>query len=321
MGFSYQVRKPIPNMKMDKRVAILLCTYNGSKFIRKQLDSITNQTHQNWVIFASDDGSTDGTLEIIHEYQRNYGEDKIVLLRGPNKGFAWNFISALESCGDDFDYYAFSDQDDEWVENKLSHALDYLAQNPQTPSVYCGRTILTDEEGEVIGLSPLFDKTPSFRNALVQSIAGGNTMVLNKQARDIVIETPKWQKIISHDWWVYILITGCGGDVHYDSSPTIKYRQHQENLIGSNLTMIARAQRIKKLMGGHFKRWNDKNLELLKPFQNRLTPENAKILSSFDSNRNANIFSRIRMIFETRLYRQTWCGNIALIAAIFLNKI
>jgi hypothetical protein len=147
---------------------------------------------------------------------------------------------------------------------------------------------------EVIGLSPLFDKTPSFRNALVQSIAGGNTMVLNKQARDIVIETPKWQEIISHDWWVYILITGCGGDVHYDSSPTIKYRQHQENLIGSNLSMFARAQRIKKLMGGHFKRWNDKNLELLKPFQNRLTPENAKILSSFDSNRNANIFLESR---------------------------
>lgn len=137
-------------MKMDKRVAILLCTYNGSKFIRKQLDSITNQTHQNWVIFASDDGSTDGTLEIIHEYQRNYGEDKIVLLRGPNKGFARNFISALENCGDDFDYYAFSDQDDEWVENKLSHALDYLAQNPQTPSVYCGRTILTDEKGKLL---------------------------------------------------------------------------------------------------------------------------------------------------------------------------
>jgi glycosyltransferase involved in cell wall biosynthesis len=67
-------------MKIDKRVAILLCTYNGCKFIRKQLDSITHQTHQNWVIFVSDDGSTDGTLDIIHEYQQNYGEDKIVLL-------------------------------------------------------------------------------------------------------------------------------------------------------------------------------------------------------------------------------------------------
>jgi hypothetical protein len=56
-------------------------------------------------------------------------------------------LSLRLSCGDDFDYYAFSDQDDEWVENKLSHALNYLAHNPQTPSVYCGRTILTDEEG------------------------------------------------------------------------------------------------------------------------------------------------------------------------------
>lgn len=303
------------------RVAILLCTYNGSKFIREQLDSIIGQTHQNWIIFVSDDGSTDTTLDIIQGYQQNYGEDKIVLLHGPNKGYAWNFITALECCGDDFDYYAFSDQDDEWMKNKLSHALNYLEDSQQKPAVYCGRTLLTNEEGVVIGLSPLFDKKPSFRNALVQSIAGGNTMVLNKLARDIVIETPKWKDIISHDWWVYILITGCGGDVYYDSSPTIKYRQHQENIVGSNLTMFARVQRIKKLMDGHFKLWNDKNLELLKPFKNRLTPENVRILSCFDNKRNASILSRIRIIFDARLYRQTFCGNIALIVAIFFKKI
>lgn len=321
LGFSYPVRKPIPNMKMDKSVAVLLCTYNGSKYIRKQLNSIISQTHQNWVIFASDDGSTDSTVEILQEYQRNYGEDKIVLLHGPGHGFAWNFISALELCGEKFDYYAFSDQDDEWMENKLSLALTQLENVQHQPAVYCGRTLLTDEKGATIGMSPLFDKTPSFRNALVQSIAGGNTMVLNKIARDIVIETPKWHEIISHDWWIYILITGCGGVVFYDPTPTIRYRQHQENIIGSNLTMFARIERIKKLMSGHFRRWNDKNLELLKPFESKLTLENVKILSSFDNKRNANIFSRISMIFEARLYRQTFCGNIALIVAIFFNKI
>lgn len=309
-------------MKMDKRVAILLCTYNGSKFLRKQLDSITNQTYQNWVIFASDDGSTDGTLDIIHEYQQNYGQDKVILLRGPNKGFAWNFISALECCGEGFDYFAFCDQDDEWLEEKLACALHHLAsKNLQLPAVYCGRTILTDAVGQEIGFSPLFNKTPSFRNALVQSIAGGNTMVMNKLARDIVIKTPKWQEIISHDWWVYILITGCGGNVYYDRSPTIKYRQHQENIIGSNLTMLARIQRIKKLMDGHFKHWNDKNIELLMPFRHLLTTENTKVLLSFENRRNSNILNRIKMIFDARLYRQTWCGNIALIAAIVLKKI
>lgn len=320
-GFSYQVRKPISNMKMDKRVAILLCTYNGSKYLRKQLDSITNQTHQSWVIFASDDGSTDDTLDIIKEFQRRYGEDRVVLLHGPGKGFAWNFISALEASGNDFDYYAFSDQDDEWMENKLSHALKLLDNNQHKPVVYCGRTLLINEEGDEIGLSPLFNKTPSFRNALVQSIAGGNTMVLNKQARDIVIETPKWQEIVSHDWWVYILITGCGGEIFYDASPTIKYRQHQENIIGSNLSMLARIQRIKKLMAGHFKCWNDKNIELLKTFTGRLTPENARILASFNSNRNSNILLRVKMIFDAKLYRQTFFGNIALIVAIIFNKI
>ncbi|QMD52187.1 glycosyltransferase family 2 protein [Citrobacter sp. RHB35-C21] len=309
-------------MKKDERVAILLCTYNGIKFLNKQLDSIINQTYQNWVVFVSDDGSTDGTIDIIHEYQQSYGQDKIVLIGGPNKGFAWNFISALEYCGEGFDYFAFCDQDDEWLDEKLTCALNHLTSKAgQVPAVYCGRTILTDAVGREIGLSPLFTKTPSFRNALVQSIAGGNTMVMNKPARDIVINTPKWQEIISHDWWVYLLITGCGGSVYYDRSPTIKYRQHQENIIGSNLTIFARFQRIKKLMGGHFKRWNDKNIELLKPFREQLTTENAKVLRSFENKRNADIFSRIKMIYELRLYRQTLCGNIALIVAIFLNKI
>lgn len=309
-------------MNTTKKVAVLLCTYNGSKYIRQQLDSIINQTYSDWVIFVSDDGSTDNTLDILREYQAVYGCEKIMLIKGPGKGFAWNFISLLEESGPGFDYYAFSDQDDEWMENKLSRAIDFLGnKEPGLAAVHCGRTLLTDECGKTIGLSPLFSKKPSFRNALVQSIAGGNTMVLNRAARNLVINTPKWKPIVSHDWWIYILVSGCGGVVYYDATPTIKYRQHSSNIIGANLSASARFIRIKKLLVGHFREWNDKNLELLYPFKEKLTPENYVIFKSFSDNRNSCFFSRIRMISKTKLYRQTYFGNIALIAAVILNKI
>jgi glycosyltransferase involved in cell wall biosynthesis len=309
-------------MNTDMRVAILLCTYNGSKFLRKQLDSIINQTHPNWVIYVSDDGSTDDTIDILKEYQLKIGSERFSIFRGPNQGFAWNFISLLEKAGDGFDYYAFSDQDDEWLDNKLTHQLTWFNdKDAATPSVHCGRTLLIDETGGEIGFSPLFAKKPSFRNALVQSIAGGNTMMLNSAARNIVVETTKWDEIISHDWWIYILVSGCGGRVFYDPVPTIRYRQHSSNIIGSNLSMTARFQRIQKLMSGHFKSWNDKNLQLLLPFKDNLSAENRKIHSCFVSKRNGNLFARLKMVIETRLYRQTNCGNIALIAAIIFNKI
>lgn len=309
-------------MNTDMRVAILLCTFNGSRFLRKQLDSIINQTHLNWVIYVSDDGSTDDTIDILKEYQGQIGSDRLVIFNGPNQGFAWNFISLLEKSSDGFDYYAFSDQDDEWLDGKLNQQLAWFTGKDTTiPSVHCGRTLLIDEAGEEIGYSPLFNKKPSFRNALVQSIAGGNTMMLNGAARKIIVETKKWDEIISHDWWIYILVTGCGGDVFYDSKPTIRYRQHSSNIIGSNLSMMARFQRIQKLMSGHFKRWNDKNLQLLFPYKTQLTVENQKIFSSFSSKRNGSLYARLKMVLETKLYRQTNCGHIALIAAIIFNKI
>lgn len=309
-------------MTITKKVAILLCTYNGNKFLRQQLDSIFNQLYTNWVLYVSDDGSTDGTQDILLEYQEKYGEDKVAILKGPGKGFAWNFVNLLEQCGSGYSYYAFSDQDDEWMPNKISDAVSFLEQKPtEIPTVHCGRTLLIDENSNPIGLSPLFNKKPSFRNALVQSIAGGNTMVINDKARDLIIKTKKWDDIISHDWWIYILITGCGGGVYYCENPTLRYRQHSLNIIGSNTTMSARFIRIKKLMDGHFKVWNEKNIKLLSSFSSTLTNENAVIFKQFIKARNAGFLSRVRAFAGMKLYRQTGFGNAGLIIAVLLKKL
>jgi len=309
---------------MDKktRTAVLLCSYNGSQYIRQQIDSIINQTETGWTVFVSDDGSTDGTIDILKYYQEKLGSERFVIINGPGKGFAWNFLSLLEKCGDAFDYYAFSDQDDEWMPDKLARSISVLSgYNPDVPSVYCGRTSLVDENGHHLGESPLFSKPPSFKNALIQSIAGGNTMILNRAGRNIINKTPIDVKIISHDWWIYIVITAIGGNIFYDPKPSINYRQHTNNIVGSNLGWLARFKRISGLLDGHFKMWIDSNIYALSKTGVNITPENEFILDNFNEARGSNLFKRLYIFRKIDMYRQTFFGTLGLYVAIILKKL
>ena len=312
-------------MTSHKKIAVLICTFNGSKFLRKQLDSIISQSWQDWEIFASDDGSTDDTLAILKEYQTRLGQNKLHIVKGPGKGFAWNFLSLLDVCGDGFDYYAFSDQDDEWLPDKLARAMAKLADlekdNPDGPALHCGRTMLVNDCDECIGYSPLFQKAPSFRNALIQSIAGGNTMMFNRAARNIINLTPRGHKIISHDWWIYILISGCNGAIIYDEIPTIKYRQHTNNIIGSNLGWRARLRRINGLFDGHFRGWIQSNLDALNAMQLPLSKESRWVLDNFMEARTAGFVTRVMKFNKIKLYRQTVFGTLAFIIAVLFKKI
>ncbi len=309
-------------MIANKKIAVLICTYNGGKFLRQQLESIVAQTYSNWEIFASDDGSTDDTLAILEEYQRQLGEERFHIVKGPGKGFAWNFLSLLNVSGDGFDYYAFSDQDDEWLPEKLSSGLTVLSSlETDGAALHCGRTILVDEKDNCIGYSPLFNKTPSFRNALIQSIAGGNTMMLNHKAKKIVNKTPRYQEIISHDWWIYILITGYGGKVIYDETPTLRYRQHTNNIIGSNLGWKARIRRINALFDGHFQQWVQKNIDVLIEIDVPLLENNQYVLNDFIEARKSGLFKRVCIFSKIKLYRQTFLGTLAFYIAILFKKI
>ena len=189
------------------------------------------------------------------------------------------------------------------------------------PSLYCSRTELINEKGEHIGFSPLFSKPPSFTNALVQSIAGGNTMMFNKAAYELIKKAGSNIQVISHDWWIYQLITGAGGEVFYDHHPEILYRQHTNNIIGANNNFFARLSRIKLLFKGKFREWNDKNVIDLKSAYHLLTPDNQKILDKFEIVRNSRLIIRLKGFLNLKIYRQTTLGNIGLIFAAIFNLI
>ena len=249
----------------DPSVAILLGVFNGERFLEAQLDSLESQTLRHWKLYVSDDGSTDATLDIIHRYQSKWGTDKIQYRAGPQKGFAQNFLSLACDPSIKADYYAFCDQDDVWLPEKLTVAIEHIAResSPGQFYAYGGRTTYTDEKLKPIGLSPLFVFPRTFRNALIQSIAGGNTMVFN-QATKTLLEKVGLVPTPSHDWWLYRLVTDAGGVMYYDPNPYIFYRQHTDSVVGSNKYMHEINRRFCKLISGRYQKWIDINVKSLR---------------------------------------------------------
>ena len=303
-------------------VAILLCTYNGARFLAEQLDSLEDQTHQNWVVFASDDGSTDQTLEILQQYQAKWPAGKLTIHSGPQKGFCQNFLSLACDPNIRADYYAFCDQDDVWLPYKLEVALANIIANQSVdvPYLYCGRTLYVAENLKPCGMSPLFVFPPSFRNALVQSIAGGNTMVFNADAK-LLIEKAGLLNLPSHDWWIYQLISGARGEVFYDHKAYILYRQHEFSLVGGNNSFQAKKERVWMLFQGRFQKWNTQNIAALNQTKHLLVKNHQEILKMFELLRGARIRDRFRLMGVCGLYRQTRRGTLSLYLATLIGKI
>lgn len=304
------------------KVAILLCTLHGQHFLSEQLESIDRQTYPNWELWASDDGSEDDTRQILRRYQEKWEGRRLSVRSGPSEGFVSNFLSLTCTAEIQADFYAFSDQDDIWEDDKLQRAVAWLRSVPKdVPALYCSRTRLVDEQNRDLGLSPLFTRPPAFANALIQNIGGGNTMVFNHAARKLLCQAGQKIDVVSHDSWAYIVVTGCGGKVKYDAYPSLRYRQHGSNLVGTNSTWAARWIRIRMLWQGHLRTWTDRHLVALQGLHSSLTPESRKTLELLTRSRKRALLPRLIGLKKSGIYRQTLLGNLGLLAAAIFKKI
>ncbi len=315
-------KEKIVSFGLGPLVAILMGTKNGGRFLAEQLDSLADQSHQNWFLIASDDGSTDNTVRILKSYQAKWPAGKLIIKEGPKQGFCVNFLSMACDPSISADYYAFCDQDDVWLSNKLTIAINNIEENQEagTSYVYCGRTTYVDEKLKRIGYSPQFSFPRTFRNALIQSIAGGNTMVFNQLAKN-ALEKVGIVQHPSHDWWLYQLITGMGGIVFYDPIPQVLYRQHKDALVGGNASFLAKMERISMVFKGRFRSWSDQNIAILSSAKSLLTHGSQETLELFEKMRHAKLKDRFRLMEVAGLYRQTWRGTISLLLAALLKKI
>lgn len=311
-----------------------MAVFNGASSLGEQLQSLQDQTHRRWHLLASDDGSCDNSLAKIQDFaaetQRiadETGADvKVTSLKGPGQGAAENFMSLLRKLpehGLGGGWIAFSDQDDVWLPDRLSRGLAALKAIDETrPALYCSRSWITDASLSKRRLSASRPRSAGFRNALVQNIVSGNTILLNPAAALLVTQAAaNVQQVVVHDWWVYQLVTGVNGVVVHDDEPTLLYRQHGVNQIGANDTFRARLKRIGQLLRGDFRDWNVINVAALRCSAQAFPPEHRALLDDFAQLPGLRFDQRLRRLARLRLYRQSISSTIALWLAAALNKL
>lgn len=308
--------------KKSPSVAILMCTYNGEDFLEEQLDSIEDQDYKNWTLYVNDDGSKDATLDILKAYQKKWGAKKLLIRKGPRKGFAQNFLQIICDKKINADLYFLGDQDDVWMPHKISRTIKKTSKlSPSATFLYCARTTyVSSDTKKILGQSELFSKPPSFKNALVQSIAGGNTMAFNNKLKDVVVKF-KAAKIISHDWWLYMLNELIGGVTLYDHKSTIFYRQHDGSLIGNNTTLLAKIKRLYMLLKGIYRDYNSCHLDIFNTINISSTKENLYVIDRFSILRDGPLLDRIKILSELGLYRQTWDTHLGLYLGAITHKL
>ncbi|QFU76699.1 glycosyltransferase [Halioglobus maricola] len=305
---------------VKSRLAVLLCTYNGGRYLAEQLNSIVVSDSVAGAIFVSDDGSCDNTPDVLAAFAAE-SMLPVEVRRGPSKGHAANFMSLVTAGDISADYFAYADQDDFWDEDKLDRAIGRLqVVDPALPALYCSRTRTVSAHGVNEGKSPLFARAPSFANAVIQNIAGGNTMVFNRAARELLQRAGEVD-VVSHDWWTYMLVSGAGGSVIYDPQPSLSYRQHAGNSIGANTGLRNRSQRYLGFLSGRNREWNARNLIALNSAAEFFTPENRDVLARFEELRSGGLLRRLKALRHGGFYAQTTTGNLGLLAATLLKKI
>lgn len=307
---------------LKPRVAVLMAVRNGERFLSQQLDSLARQKSVYVDLWISDDGSSDSSVDLIRRVAASWTLGRVELVDGPRRGFAENFRSLIVRPEIEADFCAFCDQDDIWDEDKLAHAIEWLkTQSVERPALYCSRTRIIAANGAIVGQSPRFPRPPGFRNAIVQSIAGGNTMVMNRAARDLVAEASRRTDFVSHDWWCYMIVSGAGGNVYYCAQPRVGYRQHGGNLVGENNTWRARMSRLGFLMQGRFKQWNDRNLSGLAACSDLLTDDARRTLELFMRSRKGRLSARLLSLWRSGAYRQTILGEWGLYLACIVGRL
>lgn len=305
---------------MPPKVQVLLSTYNGAAYLREQVDSLLRHDYPNLHVLIRDDGSTDSTPGLLEEYSAS---QQVRILLSNNIGVVGSFFDLLGRVDADTEYVAFCDQDDVWLPGKVRRAVSLLQEAlPEgTPGLYCSQYTVVDRDLNVLGSGPIAVRGPSFPNALVQNIAPGCSMVLNRPAIDLLAGRLPGAMVPVHDWWCYLVITALG-KVVYDPESFLLYRQHGGNTIGEATGLYQKWSR-------RFRRFLTQSgrgvvtaqaREFERMYGHLLAPEQAAVLRRF-LNCGSAVSSRLRYAVTGPVHRQSRVDDIILKCLIVANRV
>lgn len=280
-----------------------MSTWQGERYIEEQLRSILRQLPADGQVIVRDDGSTDRGVERIEAMR----DARVTVIRGANIGFARSFFALLDAAPDDAQVIMFSDQDDVWLPDKVARAIAQLAPLGDVPALYCSRMRLVDAGLRPLGESPAWPRPPSFRNALTQNIATGCTCAINRAALPLARRHGDLSLVHFHDWWLYLVFSAFG-QVVVDPQPTILYRQHGANAIGTGSGLgrhLATLRFIRRTS------WLDVMYRQVANFRavhgERLAPPDRQLLDRYFDPRRPGM---LRLAFAPVGFRQTFVDEV-----------
>jgi len=326
-----------------KKVNILMCTYNGEKYLREQIDSIIDQTYENISLFIRDDGSNDNTLGIIHEYTDRFPEKVQFLDSEKHLGYPGCFWDILAKCPP-ADYYAFSDQDDIWDVRKIEYAVDKLTdfesnltnkkgidiegekkqqkigKDGNIPLLYIHDSTICDKDGNAIGEHRLssFGEI-NYNNIIFYNIAEGFSMVINNPMRDVLLGGDSFSRTIPHDQWT-IWTAFFRGNIVYDSKLLAKYRRHEDTvtITGGGRTSLIKSWIQNEIFGTWFHSLCTRILYLTEYNKEYMTDKQYNDLRMLAGDNSCGNY--IKRLFYAKRLRPSIGGELALRINFLLGK-
>lgn len=304
---------------IENKILVLMSSYNGEKYIKKQIESIMEQRNiANLVLRIRDDGSKDSTCEIIKDLQRNY-PGKIELIEGENLGYNASFFELINGAKD-FDYYSISDQDDVWLPSKLEVAVKALEKNDaKLPLLYASTSYLVYDDLKPYGQTRNKSREFTIYNTIIQNICPGHTQVFNNALLELIKGDLDFSRVYVYDSWITNVAMLYGKIIFNKSSYTL-YRQHKGNQLGSGTgrigQLLASAKRTETGDGFKYRHQIEYFVE-----------KNKDELSKKGFYREINNFisaqtltRKILYALKGKLYRQKKIETVAFYAAVILGK-
>ena len=301
-------------------ISILMATYNGEKYLGEQIESLFDQTANDFNLWVQDDNSTDSTWEILELYKRRF-PDKINLLRNKtNMGAKDNFLHMMANIKDD--YVMLCDQDDVWLPNKIEVTRAKMKElekvhTKNAPLLVHTDLKVVDKALEVV--SPSYKKSTNrnynrmeYRHVVTMNNVSGCTVMYNGALAEYLTKIPSF--CVMHDFWLQLVVATFGKLDHVDE-PTILYRQHGENALGAK-NVNSFGYKLNRLI-------NNKDVtvaihstypqaqSLLDMFGNEIEKEKRDFLKKFAAIPTKTKLGKWRAIFELRVFMNGLARNAA----------
>ena len=314
---------------MKKKLSIALCTFNGELYLPELLDSLCNQRLLPFELIVSDDGSTDTTLSIIQDFQSKAPFIVNLLINKNRQGVIRNFETALGACSGE--HIALCDQDDVWLPDKLEKLVNLVEQMEVEPGhgPYFVHTDvdLVDSQLNHMGVSFLEHQSlgvldsEKYRTLIAQNYIPGCCTLFSSDLLDLALPIP--EAAVMHDWWL-ALIASIAGEIRYDPSRTVLYRQHEKNHLGSDARYSMKTLRkivaVKPALKTIEKNFTASARQAIAA-TDRLTRKNIAIpdaVSIYTNSLKSSKFRSLASIITGKVGRANFMRNVTLLLAILL---